>query len=173
MFLENKKLQKIIEDLKISQEARLNQQAEMFQTLMRKNETVLKQKLETVSKMNKILNKNVQRKKNNITNLKSAFKFLKNRNILENDAVFKLKNEYGNLLLPLLKNEKRNKDIISPRGRRYSEEVKRFAITMHYYSPKAYEYCRLACVCSLSYLLPHTHASIPVNKNIFISTLTN
>lgn len=66
--------------------------------------------------------------------------------MLKNNAVFKLENEFGNLLVPLLQDERRNKNK-SFQGRRYSEEVKRFAVTMHYYSPKAYEYCRLAFAC--------------------------
>ncbi|KAF0703837.1 THAP domain-containing protein 4-like, partial [Aphis craccivora] len=28
------------------------------------------------------------------------------------------------------------------KGRRYSPEIKQFALTLHYYSPKAYDYCR-------------------------------
>jgi len=28
------------------------------------------------------------------------------------------------------------------KGRRYSLEIKQFALTLHYYSPKAYAYCR-------------------------------
>jgi hypothetical protein len=28
------------------------------------------------------------------------------------------------------------------KGRRYSPKIKQFALTLHYYSPKAYAYCR-------------------------------
>src|SRR5271155_57914 len=36
-----------------------------------------------------------------------------------------------------LKNRKRNKS-----GMRYSDELKKFALTLHFYSPRAYEYVR-------------------------------
>lgn len=48
---------------------------------------------------------------------------------------------------------KKNKDK-SAHGRRYSNEVKRFAVTMHYYSPKAYDYCRLASITFFRFIFP-------------------
>lgn len=46
-------------------------------------------------------------------------------------------------MLPILKNELRNKGK-SMYGKRYSDDLKKFAATLHYHSPKAYAYCRLA-----------------------------
>lgn len=99
VLLENQKLRKILEDLKVLQEKRLNQQAEMFHTLMRNNEAALKQKLEVVGRKNKTLNKSIKRKGENIkSNLKSLIEVLKSRNISENDNVFKLIKEFGNIM---------------------------------------------------------------------------
>lgn len=41
----------------------------------------------------------------------------------------------------LFKNESKNHDKTT--GRIYTQEMKEFALTLHYYSPKAYNYCRL------------------------------
>lgn len=108
-----------------------------------------------VEKKNKILNLSVKRKKDSISNFKTLFKELNKKNILQSEATFNLSNEFGDLLMPLLLNEKRNKNK-SLHDRRYSEEVKRFAITLHYCSPKAYEYCRFACS-SFLYLISLNH----------------
>ena len=32
--------------------------------------------------------------------------------------------------------------VILPQGKRYSQELKQFAVTLHYYSPQAYQYCK-------------------------------
>lgn len=96
--------------------------------------------MKTAQDKNKTLNRRIQRKEKQITNLKLLFKHLKDKNILENDTVLTLAKDFGNLV-PLLQNEKKNK---SAHGRRYCDEVKRFAVTMHYYSPKTYNYCRWA-----------------------------
>lgn len=108
---------------------------------MKHKEAVLENKIELIKVRNKTLKKNREREEKSIKNLKSLFKHIKDKHILENDAASRLTNEFGNLLAPLLQNEKKNKDK-SAHGRRYSEDVKWFAITMHYYSLKAYGYCK-------------------------------
>lgn len=167
LIRENEQLKRDVEKLKQSQEERLSQQASMFHSLMHHKETLFKNKLKMVQIKNKTLNKSIKRKENKITNLKTLFKHLKDKNILENDATFRLSNEFGNLLVPLLQNEKKNKDK-SVHGRRYSEEVKRFATTMHYYSPAAYGYCRSALTnfCFLFYQHNSVHINILIHKRI-------
>lgn len=132
--------QKVV-DLQILLEERLQQQATMFNTIISNKEAAFKKTIESKNKFKKNLLKKVQRKETRIKNLKTLFKVLENKNMLaENDAL-KLRHEFGDLIVPLLKNEKKNKNRC-PKGRRYSEQVKRFAVSMHYHSPKAYEYCR-------------------------------
>jgi len=133
--------QKLI-DLKTLYEERLEQQANMFNIISNNKEATFKNSLKLLRNKNKVLTKSIQRKKTKITNLKTLFQILKDKNILAENDAFKLSYEFNDLLVPLLQNDKRNKNK-SCQGRRYSEEVKRFAVTMHYHSPKAYEYCRL------------------------------
>lgn len=109
---------------------------------MNHKQATLANKLKVAQDKNKTLNRRIQRKEKQITNLKLLFKHLKDKNILENDTVLTLTNDFGNLV-SLLQNEKKNRDK-SAHGRRYCDEVNRFAVTMHYYSAKAYNYCRWA-----------------------------
>lgn len=145
--------QKLI-DLKTLYEERLEQQANMFNIISNNKEATFKNSLKLLRNKNKVLTKSIQRKKTKITNLKTLFQILKDKNILAENDAFKLSYEFNDLLVPLLQNDKRNKNK-SCQGRRYSEEVKRFAVTMHYHSPKAYEYCRLVFgfACSIFLLI--------------------
>lgn len=43
-------------------------------------------------------------------------------------------------ILELFDNELKNSNKVT--GCRYSKEMKKFALTLHYYSPKAYNFCR-------------------------------
>lgn len=72
-----------MEDLKVLQKRQLNQQASMFHTVMHNKEAVLKKKLEMVKNKNKSLNRSIQQKGKNITNLRTLLKDLKRKNILE------------------------------------------------------------------------------------------
>lgn len=96
-----------MDELNKSQKERLNQQANMFHELIDHEKAALKDKLEIIRNKNKTLNKNIQRKRKKITNLKALLKDLQGKNMLENDAALRLTNEFGNLLVSLLKNEKK------------------------------------------------------------------
>ena len=52
-----------------------------------------------------------------------------------------LKDQFSGLTLEMLKNEMQNAKR-KCRGHCYTEEVKKFALTVHFYSPKAYSYMR-------------------------------
>lgn len=63
--------------------------------------------------------------------------------ILNDSSYDVLKEEFGHMSVELFQNENKNKKK-STYARRFSIEVKKFALTLHYCSPKAYKYCRLA-----------------------------
>lgn len=84
--MENERLRKEIEDLKILQKKRLNQQADMFHTLIHDKETVLKEKLKIVKIKNRKLNRSIQQTEKNITNLKTLVKDLNRKGISDNDS---------------------------------------------------------------------------------------
>lgn len=120
-----------VEELQQLCEKRLDEQASMFHDLMNRKVVTLKDKLKMVNEKNKTLKRNIQRKKKRITSLKTVFRHLKEKKLLENDTVFRLTNEYGNLFVSLVQNEKNNIKAKSTHGHRFSEKVKqRFAATI-------------------------------------------
>ncbi len=63
-----------------------------------------------------------------------------------------LDSKFSGLSLELLKNQLKNVRAKNKKGQRYSDEVKKLAFTMHFYSPAAYEYLRSI------FLLPHARS---------------
>ncbi|XP_070524036.1 THAP domain-containing protein 1-like [Cardiocondyla obscurior] len=118
-------------------ETRINKIKSHFQQQQQKSEN----KLHIKNKQLKILRVQVKRKDCKVKELLTK---LLNMNLLSNTAHDTLLNNFENIK-DLFINESKNKNI-SPHGRRYSTEVKKFAVTLHYHSPKAYEFC------SFSYL---------------------
>ena len=60
---------------------------------------------------------------------------------LNEQQINSLAESYTGIAAELMGNEIRNADA-PPTGRRYSEKVKEFCLTLHYYSPVAYDYMR-------------------------------
>jgi len=90
----------------------------------------------------KLLQQKVRRQQLKINNLQQLLKSLEQKGLLnsENSEVINSKFEglSQEIFLNQLKNCKRH-----TKGHRYSAEIKKFALTLHYYSPKAHQYCRL------------------------------
>lgn len=72
--------------------------------------------------------------------LKSLLRSLKTK-MLNHDSYTILKKSFSGLTLSMLENEIKNHDRKAP-GRRYSDDIAKFAITLHFYSPAAYEFVR-------------------------------
>jgi len=83
--------------------------------------------------------------------IKDLLKVAKDTKMLRNTSFNILNNDFGESF-SLFENEIKNVNK-SPHGRRYSEEVKKFAVTLHYHSPKAYDYCRSAFSLFSTYLI--------------------
>ncbi|XP_039308738.1 uncharacterized protein LOC120358454, partial [Solenopsis invicta] len=103
---------------------------------LRKRITFLKQHYK---KKMRNLQQNVRRKANRITTLKCLLNTLKQKNLLNNeeaDILETLDESNGKLFKQLIK--QKNKCL----PRKYDEQLRTFALTIHYYSPRAYEYVR-------------------------------
>lgn len=74
-------------------------------------------------------------------NMKDLLKILKDKKLLANESEELLLEKLDSTTLELFQNVSKNKGR-KPTGYRYSKEIKEFALTLHYYSPKAYEYAR-------------------------------
>jgi hypothetical protein len=94
----------------------------------------LRRKVRSLNQRNKLQ----QQKINHLSELVAE---LKHKNLLEQEPADILTKCFDGTILQVLKNELNNEGKAKGR-RRYSQEVKQFALALFYYSPQAYEYCR-------------------------------
>ena len=73
--------------------------------------------------------------------LKSLLEESKQKQLMSNDALLALQGQFSESFLELIKNELDNKDKPS-KGFRYSKELKRFALSLHFHSPDAYNFLK-------------------------------
>lgn len=89
----------------------------------------------------KSLQQRIRRQDKSIKNLKDLLKVLKKKNLIERESEELLMEKFDGTTLDIFQNFIKNKGKKST-GRRFSKKIKEFALTLHYYSPKAYEYAR-------------------------------
>ena len=106
----------------------------------RKNSELTPTKLKLKRKI-KVLQQKIRRQTKMISSLKDIIDNLKRNQLLKEAPAELLKDQFSGLTLEMLKNEMQNAKR-KCRGHRYTEEVKNFALTVHFYSPKAYSYMR-------------------------------
>lgn len=111
------------------------QTSETVRSLNRKNRDIKKLRHKV-----RMLNQTVKRKNIKISNLKALLTTLKRKGLLDDECYNNLLNFEG-ITQEIFKNEIKNKSQAGG-GRRYSLNIKKFALTLHYYSPKAYVFCR-------------------------------
>ena len=97
----------------------------------------------------KLLQWQVSRSKKRIQNLSNTVKQLKKESLLNAEAAAILKANFSEVAKELFRSEMKNHDRKNV-GRRYSEEVKLFALTLNFYSPRAYE-----CTCEALSIYQH------------------
>ena len=97
----------------------------------------MKKSLEKKRKKIKVLTKKNIRKEKTI---KGLLKKLESMKHLDADQTQRLLSNFGHLTRDLFTNELKN----SKKGKnsRYSDSIKQFAVSLHFYSPRAYEYVR-------------------------------
>jgi len=132
---ENKKLKELHQE-------ELKKQKEVFNILLKKETEKIQKKLNASCLKSKLLLRKTKRRNKKIQNLYSLLQVLKEKNLI-NQTTFDTLQGFPNNSLPILRTEFRNGGK-SVHGRRYNDDIKRFAATLHYHSPKAYEFCRLA-----------------------------
>jgi len=77
----------------------------------------------------------------NCINAENYINVIRRKNLLDKDPSEIIAHNFGGSTAELFQNEWINKNR-EKKGCRYSDEIKKFAVTLHYYSPKAYNYCR-------------------------------
>lgn len=136
---ENKKLKDLIKSLTENYEEKLHNQADIFQNLIEEEKNAQKKKFAAEKQKFKYL----QNKTNRIEKkLENVMQDLKTSKTLSNETYDILSSDISSVSSKIFENECKNEG--KEKGRRYSEDIKRFALTLHYHSPKAYEFCRFA-----------------------------
>lgn len=117
----------------------LQRQAEVFQNLMDEQKEKLQQRIKSATIKIKLLNKQIKRRDTKISDLLER---AKQQQILNAESYETINMDFQNTFTHIVDNEERNKNK-SSHGRRYTDEVKQFAVTLYYHSPKAYDLCNL------------------------------
>ena len=98
-------------------------------------------KVEEQRKKIKNLQQQVRREKKKTKTLEELIDDMKIQGLLNSDISAKLKESFSGLTYEIILNHFKNKDR-STQGHRYTDEIKKFALTVHFYSPRAYQYLR-------------------------------
>lgn len=101
----------------------------------------LKNKIKKLDRENRTLKQKLRRQKNTICSIKDLLKELKDKKLIETDSEMLLLNKFDGLPQEIVSNMLKNKNK-NATNRRYSQIIKEFALTLYFYSPKAYEYAR-------------------------------
>ncbi|KFM72260.1 THAP domain-containing protein 9, partial [Stegodyphus mimosarum] len=110
--------------------------------LKRKYENIIDKKNEEIEKLKKrikVCNLRVSRKAKKINNLVSIIEDLKEKNLVNCKTAELLEQNFSELSLQALKKKTKS----------FSNELKSFTLSLFFYSPKAYEYCRQTLMPSL------------------------
>ena len=89
----------------------------------------------------KTLQRCVQRQRTKIQTMNDLIDELQDKRLIESDSAAVLRNCLDGSVLEFVQNQIANNNR-TPKGRRYTQAIKQFALTLHYYSPQAYRYCR-------------------------------
>lgn len=147
-----------IQSLKEIHNGELEKQSKMFRRLQEQNDK-MRQKLKNATKKIKLLNRQKKTRDAKIDNL---LKQAKDKKILDNESYNILHKDFKGTFARLVHNEQRNQNKKLATSRRYDDEVKKFAVTLYYHSPKAYEFCRYVCVFLFTVVLSSLVKGLPV-----------
>ena len=87
------------------------------------------------------LRQQLRRSKKKMTKMEDIINNLQQNLIIKSEIADELHASFYKLQLSIFYNTKNNTNK-SPCGRRYTDDIKEFALTLNYYSPKAYQYVR-------------------------------
>ena len=101
----------------------------------------LKIQIDNLQRKVKTLQQKVRRSTVKVASLNDLTEELRNKNLVSTDVCNIIEQNFSGVAYDVVQNYFINKDR-SSRGHRHSDSAKRFAMTLHFYSPRAYEYVR-------------------------------
>ena len=129
-------------------------------------------KLEEQRRKIKVLQQKVRRRDAKIQNLQDLITDLKEKGLLRPNVSDLLSESFSGLSCELIKNHFSNQDKKN-QGHRYDDEVKKFALTVHFYSPRAYEYLRPILSLPHPRALRHWTSSVECDAGFFEDVFTH
>ena len=84
---------------------------------------------------------------------------LREKSLISDATAINLEENFDGITSDMIKNQLKNQSR-NPKGRRYYDEVKKFALTLNFYSPRAYEYLRSI------FSLPHANSLIEWTSSV-------
>ena len=135
-------------------------------------EDKLKEKLLTSRKQIRNLHQQIRRKNKKIESLSEIITDLKERSLISADVLEVLEQSFSGLSSEIIKNHYSNIGKES-RGFRHNEEVKKFAVSLHYFSPAAYDYVRSIFCLPNPRSVSNWTSSVKCNPGIFIDVFNH
>ena len=107
-----------------------------------KKETGLAAKVQTLTKKIRVVQQTLHRKEKCIRNMKELLQSLKDKQLVESEKHILLTRNFGNMAQKPYQNQMKNARDENKESHNvwYSQKIKQFAMTLHYYSPKSYEF---------------------------------
>ncbi len=98
-------------------------------------------KIHELKRKVKSLQRAVQRDKQKVSKRDNIIEDLRQQNLVSSSVANVLEENFSGVSFNVLMNHFVNKDR-KPQGHRHNDEAKKFAMTLHFYSPRAFEYVR-------------------------------
>ena len=121
---------------------------------------------EKFKKKVKALQQKLRRNEKKISFLKDMISHLQSKNYLTTDAATVLSENFSGLSYEIIKNQFLNQNV-NPKGHRYNDEVKKFALTFHFYSPRAYNFLQPMLCLPAARSISHRTSSVNCDPGLF------
>ena len=102
----------------------------------------LQQRVIKLKEKVKLLNQKLRRQQKKIETLEDLLGNLKEEECISNEQLNLMHHNFEGVAKQLFSDQARNATFDNKTSNRYSQETKQFAMTLHYYSPKAYDFAR-------------------------------
>ena len=102
----------------------------------------LQNKMKKLKTKVKVLNQKLRRQHKKIQTLEDLMAVLQEEECISNDQQNLIHHNFEGVSKQLFSDQARNATLNNKMSNRYSQETKQFAMTLHYYSPKAYDFAR-------------------------------
>lgn len=120
----------------------------------------------------KTLQQKLRRKEKKINSMQDIISQLKDKNLLCLDAATVINDNFTGLSSEIIRNQFENQNVES-HGHRYSDEIKKFSLTLNFYSPKAYNFLRPILSLPAPSSISNWTSSVKCEPGIFVDVLKN